>query len=60
MFDLFNRPFLDEAVARGQTIHFTHDPESWGGAPWKELEYLESEGYMYDPETMTAILWRDK
>lgn len=26
MFDAYNRPFLDDAVADGKTIHFSHDP----------------------------------
>ena len=26
MFDLFNRPFLDDMIANGQTIRFSHDP----------------------------------
>ena len=26
MFDLFNKPFLDDIIANGQTIRFSHDP----------------------------------
>jgi hypothetical protein len=55
MFDLFNKPFLDDAIHQGQAVRFTHDPESWGGALLKELRYLESKGYIYNPSTMTAL-----
>ena len=27
MFDAFNKPALDDAVAQGKTIRFSHDPE---------------------------------
>ena len=57
MFDLFNKPFLDEAIQRGQTIHFTHDPDTFGGALKQELDYLThmDNGYRYDPDAMIAF-----
>jgi hypothetical protein len=56
MFELFNKPFLDEAIRQRQTVRFTHDPEAWGGALKQELDYLTNarNGFRYDPETMTA------
>ena len=54
MVDLFNKPFLDEAIGRGQIVRFTHDPDEWLGALKQELDYLTENGYRYDPEAMTA------
>lgn len=54
MFDLFNKPILDEAIGRGQIVRFTHDPDEWLGALKQELDYLTKNGYRYDPEAMTA------
>ena len=49
MFDLFNTSALDEAVASGKTIRFTHDPELpqyVGSALANEWKYLQSKhGY---------------
>ncbi|MGH1550604.1 hypothetical protein ACRAWB_16065 [Leifsonia poae] len=54
MFDLFNRPFLDDAIKDSKLVRFTHDPQGDRGALGKELEYLEDHGYIYDPKTKTA------
>lgn len=54
MFDLFNRPFLDTAIADGKVIQFTHNPVGDPGALGKELDYIKARGYVYDPRTMTA------
>ena len=55
MFDLFNTSALDEAVASGKTIRFTHDPtirEYKGSALAKEWQYLKNKyGYIrVEPE----------
>ncbi|WP_197060951.1 hypothetical protein [Microbacterium mangrovi] len=54
MFNLFNIPFLDDAIREGKTFHFTHDPEGDIGALGDELKYLRDQGYIYDPATRTA------
>ncbi|GAA5105625.1 hypothetical protein GCM10023211_04580 [Orbus sasakiae] len=56
MFKLFNLPALDEAIKNGKTIKFTHDPVNATGALRNELKYLENNGYMFFPDTMSAIL----
>ena len=54
MFNLLNRPFLDEIIREGKPIRFTHDPENSAGYLRQELEYVEGHGYMYDRNSMTA------
>ena len=54
MFDLFNRPFLDDLILDGKPVRFTHSPEGDPGALGKELKYLTSRDYVYDRNTMTA------
>ncbi|WP_431247689.1 T7SS effector LXG polymorphic toxin [Leifsonia xyli] len=54
MFDLFNRPFLDDVIREGKTVRFTHDPRTKPGALRDELDYLKNNGYVFDPATMTA------
>lgn len=57
MFNFFNVPVLDEAITKGKTIKFTHNPNNYpGSALAKELQYLKSKGYIFDESTMTAIL----
>lgn len=36
MFDLFNKPALDDAVNTGKEIRFTQDPMAYGDCPLKE------------------------
>jgi hypothetical protein len=54
MFDLFNRPFLDDVIADGKTIHFTDNPANDLRTLGFEYEYLRSHGYKLNLETMTA------
>lgn len=57
MFNFFNVPVLDDAITKGKTIKFTHNPNNYpGSALAKELQYLKSKGYIFDESTMTAIL----
>ena len=53
MFDLFNKPFLDDAIAQGKTFHFSHNPVNDKGALGKEFEYLIEHGYSWDESSMT-------
>ncbi len=41
MFKLFNEPFLDDAVSNGNTIRFSHNPLTEGGALLDEWKYLQ-------------------
>ncbi|WP_391858006.1 hypothetical protein, partial [Vibrio cidicii] len=54
MFDLFNRPFLDDLIRDNKPVRFTHNPEEDAGALGREMKYLEFRDYFYDPNTMTA------
>lgn len=54
MFDLFNRPFLDDIIQEGKTIRFSHDPVGDLGALGDELNYLKKNGYVFFPEVMSA------
>jgi hypothetical protein len=61
MFDLFNKPFLADAVESRQVIHFSHNPYDYPqSALFSELEYLEDKGYRYDPVTQTAVPGRQR
>ncbi|MBC1797993.1 hypothetical protein HCA55_14755 [Listeria booriae] len=43
MFDLFNRPALDDAIISGKTIVFSHNPLDYdSGAIVKEWEYIKN------------------
>ncbi|MDJ0338446.1 hypothetical protein [Cryobacterium sp. PH31-O1] len=55
MFNAYNMPFLDDAIASGKTFHFSHDPRFDEGALFREFKYLEASGYRYDPVAMTAL-----
>ncbi|WP_434318756.1 hypothetical protein [Leifsonia sp. P73] len=54
MFNLFNRPFLDDIIRDGKAVNFTHDPVGDLGALGDELNYLKKNGYVFDPEAMIA------
>ncbi|QIM16932.1 hypothetical protein G7067_11825 [Leucobacter insecticola] len=55
MFELLNRPFLEEIIGNRRPVNFTQDPTLRpGSALNKELKYLESNGYEYDPSSMIA------
>lgn len=47
MFEMFNRPFLAETIARADSVRFTVDPRKYehGSALWKEYDLLETAGY---------------
>ena len=43
MFDLFNKPFLDDMISSGQTIRFSHNPAQVRiGALKVEWDYIQS------------------
>jgi hypothetical protein len=59
MFDLFNKPALDQAIASGKTFKFTHNPmaeiNKLNGEPTylkREWEYLKKCGYK-------KVKWKD-
>jgi hypothetical protein len=54
MFTLYNAAFLDDAILKGKTIEFSHDPVNDPGYLGMELEYLKKHGYRYDADTNTA------
>ena len=42
MFDLFNKPVLEEAISSGQTLRFSHDPREYRvGAFAQEWELIK-------------------
>ncbi len=52
LYELLNKPFLDEIVAKGMPVRFTDNPAARpGSAVDKELKYLEMNGYEYNPRT---------
>lgn len=55
MFDAYNVPFLESQAAAQKPFHFSHPPVDDGSALGNELRWLNSHGYAYDPETMTAV-----
>lgn len=51
MFEFFNEPVLDKAIAEGKSIRFTHDPDARQNSfLWLEARYLESFDYMISPD----------
>ena len=54
MFELFNKPALDDAILSGKTFKFSQDPTIDTKFLKQELDYLEEKGYMYNPKNMTA------
>lgn len=48
LFDLFNKPALDDAVSAGKIIRFSHDPRNFTGTSlYNEWEYLKNKyGYI--------------
>ena len=56
MFDLFNKPFLDDGIKSGATFHFSHDPTNATGALKDEFKHIMDSGrYKYYSNTMTAV-----
>jgi hypothetical protein len=58
MFDLFNRPFLNDAYLEGKTVHFSQDPKVDVKSLRDEYEFLVGgphPKYLYDDVTWTAI-----
>ncbi|MGN7966101.1 putative T7SS-secreted protein [Microbacterium sp. 22179] len=53
MFELYNKPFLKEAIEDNVPINFTVDPRAGTGKflTW-EYRFLQSNGYEYNPSTM--------
>ena len=60
MFDLFNRPFLDDLIRDGKPVRFTHDPEADTRTLRDEFDYLMDHKYDYDRKSMTAFPRRGK
>lgn len=55
MFDAFNVPFLERMMAEGKPIGFSHNPQDFpGSALYFELDFLQRNGYVFDPTTMQA------
>lgn len=54
MFTVYNAAFLDDAILKGKTVHFSHNPVGDGGYLGMELEYLIHSGYIFDPRSKTA------
>ncbi|MFD1739552.1 hypothetical protein ACFSCX_24015 [Bacillus salitolerans] len=52
--ELFNKPFLEEGIKQGKKFVFSHNPINDRGFLGRELDYLESKGYYFDVETMSA------
>ena len=53
MFDYFNKPVLDEAIASGQTIRFSHDPRVYEtGSLFDEWNYIKSTTGITDANLM--------
>lgn len=57
MFDAFNVPFLERMMAEGKPISFSHNPLDFpDSALAAELDFLQRNGYVFDPNTMQAFL----
>ncbi|NYJ21052.1 hypothetical protein HNR05_002843 [Leifsonia psychrotolerans] len=55
MYELLNKPFLNEIIEKKLPVRFTHDPNAQKGTSlYKELQYLRLNGYEYDPATRFA------
>ena len=55
MFELFNKPALDDAILSGKTFKFSQDPITDTKYLNQELKYLEEKGYKYMEEEMIAV-----
>ncbi|MCY1715527.1 hypothetical protein OVA26_01045 [Microbacterium sp. SL62] len=55
MFEAYNVPFLEDQAAAHKDFYFSHEPIRDGTSLAKEIEWLESHGYEYDRNSMTAI-----
>ncbi len=53
MFKLFNESFLDDGINQGIIFQFSHNPIGDSGALGAEYKYLEQNGYIWNPLTMT-------
>jgi hypothetical protein len=57
MFDLFNRPFLDEVIHKRLPVRFNENPNTATGTSFiKEWAYLQEKGYILDPKTNIATM----
>ncbi|MGO2141750.1 MAG: putative T7SS-secreted protein [Leucobacter sp.] len=55
LYEMLNKPFLEEIIRKKTPVEFTADPRARpGSALYKELEYLELHGYEYDPRSSFA------
>lgn len=55
MFDLFNKPFLDDIIVSGNPVHFSHNPlGDFDAYLYREWLILEAAGYVLDPDTLIA------
>ncbi|WP_460578321.1 hypothetical protein, partial [Glaciibacter psychrotolerans] len=56
MYELLNKPFLNEIIEKKLPVRFTHEPSKFPDSMLaQELEYLEINGYEYLPETHFAL-----
>lgn len=57
MFDTYNKPFLDDAIRVGKTIHFSHNPNNYRDSTLgNEWEYLKSR-YGYTTIIKEGDVW---
>ncbi|MGX5694883.1 hypothetical protein ACWKWP_01685 [Agromyces soli] len=54
MFDVYNKRFLDDAIAGRKVVNFSQNPSGDPGYLGQELKYLQDHGYRFDPDTMSA------
>ena len=53
MFKLFNESFLDDGINQGKIFQYSHNPIGDSGALGADYKYLEQNGYIWNPLTMT-------
>lgn len=55
MFELFNKPFLQEIVEKRMPVRFTVDPENDTGYLRDEFDFLGDSGYEFNVDTMMMV-----
>lgn len=53
MFEIYNRPFLQEIVDHRLPVRFTDNPDGAGGYLEDEYDFLTATGYIFDEKTLT-------
>lgn len=49
MFEIFNKPFIQEGIDAKAPFNFSHDPYNPTGSFSKEIDMLKEAGYIADP-----------